>query len=103
MSSSAADRTTVQQYLHAMSPRTTWSMADGYPPVLKQFIQFCLILVYPGWIFTVLVGALLHAAFYVTVYPVWWVLFWPLRAWMRKNRPDEYAASQRKRGRTAAT
>ena len=31
-------------------------MAEGYPVVLKQFIQFCLILIYPAWVFAVLVG-----------------------------------------------
>lgn len=24
-------------------------------------------------------------------------VFWPVRAWMKKNRPDEYAESQRKK------
>ena len=27
---------------------------------------------------------------------VLWVLFWPLRAWMKRNRPEGYAASQHK-------
>ncbi len=43
-------------------------MAEGYPVVLKQFIQFCLILIWPGWVFTVVVGAALHLLFYVTIY-----------------------------------
>ena len=45
-----------------MSPRLVWSMADGYPVVLKQFIQFCLILIYPAWVFAVLVGGLFQLA-----------------------------------------
>ena len=40
-----------------MSPRFLLSMAEGYPVVLKQFIQFCLIIIYPGWVFVVIVGA----------------------------------------------
>ena len=79
-----------------MSPRLVWSMAEGYPVVLKQFIQFCLIIIYPAWVAGVLFSAALTALFYVTVYPVLWVLFWPMRAWMKKNRPQEYAESQRK-------
>jgi len=39
---------------------------------------------------------LAYAAFSVTVYPVLWMLFWPMRAWMKKNRPEEYAASRQR-------
>ena len=48
-----------KQFTGAMNPRFVLSMADGYPVVLKQFIQFCLILIYPGWVFTVLCGGVL--------------------------------------------
>ena len=87
-----AETSKVKQYLKAMSPRYVLSMAEGYPVVIKQFLQFCLILVYPGWVF----GMLVAAAIYYPVYWVLWVLFWPMRWWMKKNRPEEYAASQRK-------
>lgn len=86
-----------QKYLSAMSPRTLWSMADDYPVVLKQFIQFCLIIIYPAWVFAVLCGAAIHLLFYITVYPVLWVLFWPLRAYQKKHHPEEYAESQREK------
>jgi hypothetical protein len=85
-----------KQFLRMMSPRFVWSMADGYPVVLKQFIQFCLILIYPAWVFAVLVGGLFQLAFYVTVYPVLWLLFWPARAYQKKNNPEEYAANRAK-------
>ena len=78
-----------------MSPRFLWSMADGYPVVLKQFIQFCLILIYPGVdIRRDLRRRDVHALFYVTVYPVLWLLFWPMRAYQKKHHPEEYAASR---------
>ena len=92
-----AQRSKWQQFLHLMSPRLVWSMAEGYPVVLKQFIQFCLIIIYPAWVFTVLFGAAMHLLFYVTVYPVLWLLFWPMRAYQKKNHPEEYAESQRKK------
>jgi Flp pilus assembly protein TadB len=92
-----AETSTVQKYLKAMSPRMVLSMADGYPVVLKQFIQFCLIIIYPAWVFGVLFSAAMHALFYVTVYPVLWLLFWPMRAYQKKNNPEEYAESQRKK------
>src|SRR3954449_3430458 len=91
-----AETSKPKQYLRAMSPRFVVSMAEGYPMVLKQFIQFCLIIIYPAWVFTVLVGALLHLAFYVTIYPVLWVLFWPVRASQKKNNPEEYEATMQK-------
>jgi hypothetical protein len=85
-----AQSSTWARILHAASPRYVWSMAEGYPVVLKQFIQFCLIIIYPAWVFAVLAGAVVYAAVY---FPLW-LLFWPLRAWMKRNRPEDYAASQ---------
>ncbi len=70
-------------------------MAEGYPVVIKQFLQFCLIIIYPAWVFGVLFTAAMHALFYVTIYPVLWVLFWPMRQHQKKNHPEEYAESQR--------
>ena len=69
-----AETSTVKRYLKMMSPRYVLSMADGYPVVIKQFLQFCLIL----------------------VYPVLWLLFWPVRAWQKKNNPEEYEATRQK-------
>ncbi len=92
-----AETSTVQKYLKVASPRYLFSMAEGYPVVLKQFIQFCLILIYPAWIFFIVVAAAMQALFYVTVYPVLWLLFWPMRAYQKKNHPEEYAESQRKK------
>ncbi|MCV7216724.1 hypothetical protein H7J51_15685 [Mycobacterium crocinum] len=83
---------TGRRLIASLSPRAVWSMADPYPVVLKQFVQFCLVIVYPAWV----VGILVSVAFYFTGYAVLWVLFAPIRLWMKKNRPDEYAASQLK-------
>jgi hypothetical protein len=86
-----------RRMMASMSPKLVWSMADGYPVVLKQFIQFCLVLIYPAWVAGVLFSAAVYGLFYITVYPILWVLLWPMRAWMKKNRPEEYAESQRKK------
>jgi len=85
-----------QKFLHMMSPRLVWSMAEGYPVVIKQFLQFCLIIIYPAWVFAVLVGGLCQLLFYVTVYPLLWLLFWPVRAYQKKHHPEEYAATKEK-------
>jgi hypothetical protein len=87
-----AETSTGKRLLKSMNPRFVLSMADGYPVVLKQFLQFCLILIYPAW----LAGVLAAAAIYYSVYGVLWVVFAPIRLWMKKNRPEDYAASQRK-------
>jgi YggT family protein len=91
-----AETSTAKKYLAAMSPRFLWATSDGYPVVLKQFVQFCLIIIYPAWVFGVLVMATVHLLFYVTVYPLLWLLFWPVRAYQKKYHPEEYAASQQK-------
>lgn len=83
---------TLRRMFASMSPRFLWSVAEGNPPVLKQFVQFCLVLIYPAWVFMLLVSALVYAV----VYGVLWVVLWPARAWMKRNRPEEYAASQLK-------
>ena len=87
-----AETSAGKRMLKMMSPRFVLSQADGYPVVIKQFLQFCLILIYPAWVF----GVLFSAAIYYPVYGVLWVLFAPIRLWMKKNRPEEYAASQQK-------
>ena len=87
-----AEKSVGKRLLKSMSPRFVLSMADGYPAGVKQFLQFCLILIYPAW----LVGVLASAVIYFSVYGVFWVLFAPIRLWMKKNRPEDYAASQRK-------
>jgi YggT family protein len=87
-----AETSTGKRLLKAMSPRFVWSQAEGYPVGIKQFLQFCLILIYPAWV----VGVLFMAALYYAIYGPLWLLFWPLRTWMKKNRPEDYAASQKK-------
>ena len=89
-----------EAFTHAMSPRLPVSMAEGYPVVLKQFLQFCLIIIYPAWVFAVLFGGRVHVLFYITVYPVLWLLFWPVRAYQKKHHPEEYAANRAKYGRS---
>jgi YggT family protein len=91
-----AETSKVKQYLKAMSPRYVLSMAEGYPVVIKQFLQFCLIIIYPAWVFAVLVGAAMHLLFYVTIYPVLWLLFWPMGAYQKKSHPEEYEATRQK-------
>lgn len=92
-----AETSTVKKYMKSMSPRFVLSMADGYPVGIKQFLQFCLILIYPAWVFGVLFSAAMHGLFMITIYPILWVLFWPIRQNQKKNHPEEYAASQRKK------
>lgn len=77
----------------ALNPKFLLSQADGYPAGIKQFLQFCLILIYPAWLFMVLLA-----------WPVWlvgkaleamlMVLFWPVRARHKRKNPEEYAAFQ---------
>jgi len=87
-----AETSKVQQYLKAMSPRYVLSMAEGYPVVIKQFLQFCLIIIYPAWVFAVLVGSAIYGVFY----GVLWVLFWPVRAVFKRTNPEEYEANKQK-------
>ena len=86
-----------QRFLHMLSPNFVWSMADGYPVGIKQFLQFCLIIIYPGWVFGLVFAFAMYGVFYVTVYPVLWLIFWPVRNYQKKHHPEEYAESQRKK------
>ena len=42
------------------------------------------------------VGAATHLLFYITIYPVLWLAFWPVRAYQTKNHPEEYEATRQK-------
>jgi hypothetical protein len=87
-----AETSTGRRILLSVTPRFVLSQAEGYPVVIKQFLQFCLILIYPAWI----AGVLFSTVCYYAMYSVLWVVFWPVRTWMKKNRPEDYAASQLK-------
>lgn len=89
---SAVEPSTGRRMLTMMDPRFLLALARGYPVGVKQFLWFSLLLIYPAWLFAILASAALYYAVYATL----WVLFWPVRAWMKRNRPDDYAASQRK-------
>ena len=89
----AAETTWARKLVRAADPRLLLSQAQGYPVGIKQFLQFCLILIYPAWLFLVLlawpiwaVGKVLEGILYV--------LFWPVRALHKRNNPEEYAAFQ---------
>jgi hypothetical protein len=95
-----AKTSTPKKLLKWMSPRLVLSQADGYPVVIKQFLQFCLILVYPAFVFAAVFGL---AVYYVVLLPlyyvllaVFWVLFWPLRMRQKKKNPEEYEEYKRK-------
>jgi YggT family protein len=87
-----AETSTWKKLLKSMSLRLVLSQADGYPVVIKQFLQFCLILIYPAWVFAVLVGSAIYGVFY----GVLWVLFWPVRAVFKRTNPEEYEANKQK-------
>jgi hypothetical protein len=84
----------VKKLLKVMSPRFVLSQADGYPVVIKQFLQFCLILVYPAFVFAPLFALAVYYTIllpgYYALLAVSWVLFWPLRMSQRKTNPEEY-------------
>jgi hypothetical protein len=91
-----AETSVSKKLLKALSPRFVLSQADGYPVVIKQFLQFCLILVYPAFVFAALFALVVY---YVVLLPgyyvllaVFWVLFWPLRMRQKKKNPEEYEA-----------
>jgi hypothetical protein len=95
-----AETWTGKRLLSMMSPRFVWSQAEGYPVVIKQFLQFCLILIYPAWVFGILAMA---AIYYVVLLPgyyvllaIGWVVFWPLRMRQKKKNPEEYEEYRKK-------
>jgi len=95
-----AETSTGMKMLKSMSLRFVLSQAEGYPVVIKQFLQFCLILIYPAWVFGILAMA---AIYYVILLPgyyvllaVGWVVFWPLRMQQKKKNPEEYEEYRKK-------
>ncbi|MEV4420602.1 hypothetical protein AB0L40_11605 [Patulibacter sp. NPDC049589] len=97
--------TTWPQRLRAAAhPKLLLGQADGYPPGIKQFLWFCLLILYPGWLVLVLLAwpAYLVASVVGKVGEAFLtLLFWPVRRHHFKNHPEEYAAWSEKHGRKA--
>jgi hypothetical protein len=81
----------------AARPGFLLSQADGYPPGVKQFLQFCLLLLYLPW----LVGLFIALLVYLPLQRIvklgellLMALFWPVRAAYKKRDPEGYAKSQ---------
>jgi hypothetical protein len=78
--------------LQSIAPRFYFGQADGYPGPVKWFLWFCLALIWPAWIFTVLV--------YIPIgyvgYGILWVLFAPIRMREKRKNPEGYAAVMEK-------
>jgi hypothetical protein len=62
-----------------LKPSFLLSQASGYPAGIKQFLWFCLILVYPAWFFMVLVVYPIVWVVGKVLFGIFWVLFWPVR------------------------
>ncbi|MFL6060750.1 MAG: hypothetical protein ACJ72E_05935 [Marmoricola sp.] len=85
--------TWARRLVAAANPKVLLSQAESYPVGIKQFLQFCLILIYPAWLFFLLIAWPVLAVFKI-LEGILWVLFWPVRAIHKKNNPEEYAAFQ---------
>lgn len=89
-----AETSVPKKMLKTLNLRLWLSQAEGYPVVIKQFLQFCLILLYPAWLvafpFMLAFYYLILVPGYYILLAVFWVLFWPLRMWQKKKNPDEY-------------
>lgn len=100
-----ADATTWTQRLRAgASPRLVLAQADGYPVGIKQFLQFCLVLIYPAWLFGVLCAVLLAwpgGMLAKAGEAVLMLLFWPVRRAHFKKHPEAHAEWSAKHGRSS--
>ncbi len=72
-------------YLRALHPRQMLAMGDGMPVVIKQLVQLLFLLCWPIYAFA---GLCVGVIYYWVLYPVLWVLFWPVRAWFKNKEPD---------------
>ncbi len=66
-----------RSYLQALHPRMLLAMGDGMPIVIKQLVQLLFLLCWPFW---AVGGLVVGVIYYWVLYPVLWVLFWPVRA-----------------------
>lgn len=75
----------------SMGPRVYFGQADGYPGPIKWFLWFCLLLIWPAWIVTVLLGVAIGSILVPLGNQLLWVLLTPLRRRQKRNNPEEYA------------
>lgn len=95
-------RTWTQKLRAGASPRLVLAQADGYPVGVKQFLQLCLVLIYPAWLFGVLCMVLLAWPAQLLSKAgeaLLMLLFWPVRRAHFKKHPEEYAAWTAKHGK----
>jgi hypothetical protein len=94
-----AEPSAPKNLLKWMSPRFVLSQAEGYPVVIKQFLQFCLILVYPACVFAALFGLAVYEVVllpgYYILLAMFWVLFRLLRMRQKNKNPEEYEAYEK--------
>ncbi|MFJ9367168.1 hypothetical protein ACIRRA_22490 [Nocardia sp. NPDC101769] len=72
----------LRMFLRAAGLPFVLSQAADYPIGVKQFLQLCLIVLYPAWLVLMLAVAVL--------YGVLWVLLWPLHS---RRRPGSTQAA----------
>ena len=87
-----------------LNPKFLLSQADGYPAGVKQFLQFCLILVYPAWFFFVLIGYPLRALWWLlsktvgtALFELWWLCtgwFWKKHGGFKPGSPEAIAKAK---------
>ena len=77
----------LRSYLRGMHPRQMLAMGEGMPVVIKQLVQLLFLLCWPFW---AVAGLVVGVIYYWVLYPVLWVLFWPLRALIgdKKTAPE---------------
>jgi ferric-dicitrate binding protein FerR (iron transport regulator) len=94
--------TWTQRLKAGADPRLVLSQADGYPPGIKQFLWVSLLIVYPAWLFLVVLMLLLAWPVQLLAKAgeaVLMLLFWPVRRHHFKHHPEEAAAWREKHGK----
>ena len=87
-------RSTARKVVASANPMFLFSLADGYPVGIKQFLWFCFVLVYPAWLFFLLLLGPIWVVGKVC-YGILWVLFWPVRLLVKRSSPEAYATGDR--------
>ena len=72
-----------------VKPSFLASQVSGYPVGIKQFLWLCLVIIYPAWLFMVLVGYPVVWVIGKVLYGIFWVLFWPVRALFKRGETEE--------------
>jgi hypothetical protein len=91
MTTSSEEQSFALKVFSAMHPRAYYGQYSGLVPGLREFVWLGLTFVYPVWLVALLLALVLRYVLYYVLVAVLWVLFIPVRLFVRVTHRGDFA------------